>query len=470
MNRRNFLATSAAFTGSMLVLAGNHQASATPSQRKSIVSMPSDAPDITSYQRAVSIMQNKLSANDKRNWNRQAEIHAQWCPHTNWWFLPWHRVYLHYFEQICRDVLQDADFALPYWDWTRYPYLPDIFLEESSPLWHADRNLGASAAIPLGSIWKPEINRIVMAQDLGQVFSGKTASDVQRAPSIPSEFEDVPHGAVHTAVGGDMLTALSPSDPIFWLHHCNVDRLWESWAVLHNWAIPSEKLWSDHQLSQFYDPVSNQPVTVKCEQTINSALFGAKYDRLEVFAGPPLPVRQIMFGPGEEIAVPPDIKIHKIEFLQNDAKVAQNKTIFELNIPPDLDPLLEHVPPALSVDARPRSTSVYLLVHGVTVPNVRSTMMRVFVNVTDPSVSTPINDPGLVATASFFGNFDHHGEAKKADFAFNISANIARLIAAGRKVPGKLNVTLFSIDPLNPGGGRIPEPSVPAKLRIIVLE
>ena len=37
------------------------------------------------------------------------------------------------------------------------------------------------------------------------------------------------HNLVHRWVGGDMLTGTSPNDPVFWLHHCNVDRIWWQW-------------------------------------------------------------------------------------------------------------------------------------------------------------------------------------------------------------------------------------------------
>lgn len=49
---------------------------------------------------------------------------------------------------------------------------------------------------------------------------------------IRQRIEWVPHGLVHAAVGGpegDMTAMHSPNDPIFWLHHANVDRLWWNW-------------------------------------------------------------------------------------------------------------------------------------------------------------------------------------------------------------------------------------------------
>jgi tyrosinase len=55
-----------------------------------------------------------LPPEDPRNWYRHALVHTIDCPHGNWWFLPWHRGYLGWFEQICRELSNDPAFALPY--------------------------------------------------------------------------------------------------------------------------------------------------------------------------------------------------------------------------------------------------------------------------------------------------------------------------------------------------------------------
>jgi tyrosinase len=49
------------------------------------------------------------------------------------------------------------------------------------------------------------------------------------------------HNRVHEWVGGDMRTSTSPNDPIFWFHHCNVDRIWAGWQTrrgVSNYAGP----------------------------------------------------------------------------------------------------------------------------------------------------------------------------------------------------------------------------------------
>jgi tyrosinase len=41
-----------------------------------------------------------------------------------------------------------------------------------------------------------------------------------------------PHGNVHNGIGGGMSAFETAGlDPIFWLHHCNIDRLWNRWLA-----------------------------------------------------------------------------------------------------------------------------------------------------------------------------------------------------------------------------------------------
>ncbi|RYZ59383.1 MAG: hypothetical protein EOP07_04185 [Proteobacteria bacterium] len=51
-------------------------------------------------------------------------------------------------------------------------------------------------------------------------------------------FEGTPHNGVHNTVGGIMAnTTDSPRDPVFWLHHCNIDRVWTQWVTMHPEAL-----------------------------------------------------------------------------------------------------------------------------------------------------------------------------------------------------------------------------------------
>lgn len=67
---------------------------------------------------------------------------------------------------------------------------------------------------------------------LGEYYSPSAVEEVR----VLSNFKDFtygleggPHGAVHAGIGGDMGPSTSPNDPIFFLHHTQIDRLWYLW-------------------------------------------------------------------------------------------------------------------------------------------------------------------------------------------------------------------------------------------------
>jgi tyrosinase len=60
----------------------------------------------------------------------QADIHRNFCPHGNWYFLPWHRAYLSALENILADVIGDPAFGLLYWNWTIDRIMPPAAAEE----------------------------------------------------------------------------------------------------------------------------------------------------------------------------------------------------------------------------------------------------------------------------------------------------------------------------------------------------
>jgi tyrosinase len=84
---------------------------------------------LDSYKKAIRAML-ALPPTDPRNWYRYTLIHTLDCPHGNWWFLPWHRGYVGWFERICRELSGDPDFALPYWDWTKEPRVPKAMFDD----------------------------------------------------------------------------------------------------------------------------------------------------------------------------------------------------------------------------------------------------------------------------------------------------------------------------------------------------
>jgi hypothetical protein len=94
--------------------------------RRSVPRHVANDPDLAAMRRAVAAMK-ALPQSDARNWIRFADIHRNFCPHGNWYFLPWHRAYIASFERICQELSGKRDFALPYWNWTVDRQFPAAF-------------------------------------------------------------------------------------------------------------------------------------------------------------------------------------------------------------------------------------------------------------------------------------------------------------------------------------------------------
>jgi tyrosinase len=133
--------------GAALALAATLPATEAQAQpallRRSVGSMAANDPILISYRAAIKAMQ-ALPTTDPRNWTSQAQIHNNFCPHGNWFFLPWHRAYLVAFERLCRQLSGNPNFALPYWDWTANPQLPAAFaaanfMGQPNPLFNSTR-------------------------------------------------------------------------------------------------------------------------------------------------------------------------------------------------------------------------------------------------------------------------------------------------------------------------------------------
>ena len=135
--------------------------------RRSVRGMTANDPDLAAYRRGVAAMK-ALPASDPRNWTRFAAIHASFCPHGNWYFLPWHRAYILSFENICRQLSRKRDFALPYWDWTADRAFPAAFSagdRNSNALNHPRPGLANGLRLTDDMVGSQVISRIMQSPD-----------------------------------------------------------------------------------------------------------------------------------------------------------------------------------------------------------------------------------------------------------------------------------------------------------------
>ncbi|TOM81223.1 tyrosinase family protein, partial [Vibrio parahaemolyticus] len=147
-------------------------------------------------------------------------------------FLLWHRVYVYYFEQIARKVSGNASFSLPYWDYGTELNSRRIPVEFRSPK-YKDPKTKKDIENPLYEQRRSSVNN-GSALDLVTVLPlGLDESDFHE---FGLKLEGSPHNGVHGALGDSNglvmgIPNFAAQDPIFWLHHSNIDRLYACWET-----------------------------------------------------------------------------------------------------------------------------------------------------------------------------------------------------------------------------------------------
>ncbi len=226
--------------------------------RKNINCLTTD--ELHSLREALAAMY-ALPASNANSFARQATFHGgppiSYCRHGAPGFFTWHRAEVKAFEDALQSI--DCDVMLPYWDWSSGPstgipaacrdatYVNRSGTTVANPLYAGPRN-GGGFTVRGGS------SATTAFDDLAaQVQTSMTETSFSSFQSLVNG----PHGVVHGRVGGDMCCVPTASyDPIFFLHHANVDRIWARWQLLHPGPLPaSEAIW---ELPPFNRPFSTQ--------------------------------------------------------------------------------------------------------------------------------------------------------------------------------------------------------------------
>lgn len=271
------------------------------------VSTEAAAGDLAIYAEGVRVMRERSERDpmDPLGWVYQSRIHGNppgeerrpgepedWssCQHGSWFFLPWHRMSLLQFERIIQCETGEPEWALPYWD---YPdasnvTIPDAFLDESSSLFQP------------GRAFRPRELAAPTWQDSGSFVAfggGERETPVHRGQELGS-LELNPHNLVHGLVSGDMASFQSPLDPLFYIHHCAIDRFWEVWLNLEERRNPDDKeSWLGSSFS-FPDPeASDGRRTLFVRDVQTTAAAGYSYDDLT--SPPSARERRVMARPSE---------------------------------------------------------------------------------------------------------------------------------------------------------------------------
>jgi tyrosinase len=235
-------------------------------------------------------------------------------------FFPWHRIFLRDFELELQAI--NPAVSLPYWDFS-------IDNQPDSSLWDddflgGDGDPGAGNVVLDGPFRQGEWKLIFDGPDLRREF-GFFVPTLPTPDNVAGAFligeYDVPpydvgsdithsfrnyvvgwnwptaepemHNRVHNWVGGSMLEMTSPNDPVFWLLHANLDRLWADWEAMYGYLYPDGDAPPGQNLHDVMNPFGVTPADV-----LNHRALGYRYDTEAGLALPP--PRPIAADPGND--------------------------------------------------------------------------------------------------------------------------------------------------------------------------
>ncbi len=229
-------------------------------------------------------------------------------------------------------------------------------------------------------------------------------------------LEGTPHGAVHVGVGGLMGSFNTAAlDPVFWLHHANIDRIWEIWRTMPDRADTTEAAWLTGVTFHFHDE-NRTTLTETVQEVLDTATqLGYSYEDITA------PVALEALVP---TAPAPDNPPELVGASDRAIALAGETTDVTFEIAPPMGPLAED---ATSV------SRAFLRIEDVTSPAPVGVTYKVYLNVGGGQPA--VDDDHFVGVAAFFGieetasrDNDHGG----LRLAFDITGLYQRFTAEGR--------------------------------------
>ncbi|WP_040684307.1 tyrosinase family protein [Nocardiopsis halotolerans] len=414
------------------------------------------APELYWYAKAVGWMKEREQT-DPNSWKYQWYTHGkpqraqddppEWgqCSHGDRYFLPWHRWYVYYFERIVRNVIVTklhrddmADWALPYWnyahlvpggspadseEWRRVPlpfrqrriHDPQGRQEEDNPLYLplnmegrclGDESMSFDEVDPTAAMREP----LFWPPEGGEVGSAGFSQVLERFP----------HGLVHNVTGGLMGSVPSAAaDPVFWLHHANIDRFWAAWLTRHQ--VPTDWRWPKVRPKQTPDD-PDLPFVLRDEHGGQHTLEGPVF----TFPQNAYTYESLVDGMGTD-AAPAAFLVTRVPSEVATAEYTVTDEVTRLGVEPLTLTISGERGAADTIATAVESDGqVVLTFEGVRADAAPCATFRVFLG--DDESDTDPDGPAFVGHLTFFDNVGSHtAHAGGAEFSFDVTETLRRL-------------------------------------------
>ncbi|MDQ3953758.1 MAG: tyrosinase family protein [Actinomycetota bacterium] len=395
-------------------------------------------------------------ASDPFSLRYQAAIHGRngeqnrqnpdwdWCQHQNWFFLPWHRMYLRQFERIIGHLIGKPNWRIPYWDYSGGDQstwaLPPEFLtpaNENNPLWVSGRARNVLTQEQRDAERGLDPRFFSSGGELQFGFGSGRLQSPSQFGGATGTIEQWPHNVIHMAVGGLMGNPVTAAlDPLFWLHHANVDRLWGVWLASPGGHVnPRRAAWLDTSFSFPTPGASGAHATFRVRDVLETSALGYAYDD-------PATARDeasLLADEGDEPEPPEPELVGATTGVRMDPG---SSVQIDLEVPTG--------PGLLGDEEGGEARDVFLQLEGIKGVDVTVGIYGVYVDVPEGEAATdhPELKAGLLAT---FGLELATESGHSVTQAFKITDIARRLEAEGRWDPASLRVSFEEEDPVEEG-------------------
>ncbi len=219
-------------------------------------------------------------------------------------FLPWHRRFIYDLELELQRVSGNPNLGIPYWNWSSGGANASMWDDDllggdgdaggvvrTGPFRAGQWTIINSSGLPAGPLMREfgqNVPALPTQAEINQVMAVTPYDtppwNMNSNPSFRNQLEGWIgpnlHNRGHVWVGGSMLPMTSPNDPVFFMNHCMVDKIWHEWQLRfpNQGYLPANGGPFGQNLTDLMNNTPSGPVGSRPIDVLDSAALGIVYD------------------------------------------------------------------------------------------------------------------------------------------------------------------------------------------------